>query len=216
MAIRILNFRQKKILLLISAFAGLSVTWTLFLVHSADTEAIIPEQTTRNVEEESACDVIHVVTVVGQLNYLFSFAMFVKSIIAFRKNPIHLHLFVDKESKPVVSEMLESWAIDHFKHHFISIEEHIHHVSNIHNMHYSSHYSQLKLLVPLVLKHLDLVIVADNDLLFTQDIVILWNKLKEMQQQGIPFAMVPEQILQSYVHPDDWPALVSRCHLNNS
>ena len=165
-------------------------------------------------QQENTCDEIHIATVVGQLKYLFSFAMFVKSVIATRKNPIQMHLLVDEKSKPIVSEMLDSWAIEHFKYQFISIEEHIHHVSDIQNKHYSSHYTQLKLLVPLVLKHLDLVIVADYDLLFTQDIVILWNKLKEMQRRDIPFAMVPDQMSPSYVRPEDWPALVSHCHLN--
>ena len=150
-------------------------------------------------------ETIQVATVIGGLQYTFSLSVLLKSLLFHRSKPLMLHLIVDNDSKPVVAEMLDSWQIPALKYKFYAVEDYANLTSWIPNEHYSANFGHIKLLIPTILKRLDKVIVLDNDLIFLDDIVLMWNFLQNMETL---FGMVPEQVPLGMLPPKSWPALV--------
>ena len=169
------------------------------IITEVDYEVVIPEL--RAINGES----IHVASVIGGLQYTFSLLVLLKSLLFHRSKPLMLHLIVDNDSKPVVAEMLDSWQIPALKYQFYAVEDYANLTSWIPNVHYSANFGHIKLLIPTILKQLDKVIVLDNDLLFLDDIVLMWDFLQNMETL---FGMVPEQVPLHMLEPNHWPALV--------
>lgn len=59
----------------------------------------------------SKCDVIHVVSVCAGYNSTRLFVTLVKSLLFYRKNPLHFHLIVDGIAEKILSVLLSTWDV---------------------------------------------------------------------------------------------------------
>ena len=145
------------------------------------------------------CDVIHLATFVQCSNNTFELMLFLKSIFASRRHPLHLHIFVcDSLTKSVVMHMLDSWNVVGVDFSLYEIEDYI---SDSQSWMFKSFdpTAQWKMSIPIVLSHIEKVIVADVNLQIIGDIAIIWNKLSEMQTIGTRLGLV------EIVHSRDIP-----------
>lgn len=144
------------------------------------------------------CEVIHVAIICAGYDASRAVATLVKSLLFYRKNPIHMHFVADIIAKNVLETLFYSWDIPHsmslvnrnsifYKHFliflsiavnysFYSAENLTTDVAWIPNKHYSGVFGLLKLTLPKVLpESLDRVIVLDCDVTFSSDIADLWE-----------------------------------------
>lgn len=159
----------------------------------------------------SKCQVIHIVNVCAGYNSTRSFVTVVKSILFYRKNPLHFHIITDPISENILRVLFKTWNVPQGKKMFcicfiinslclISIfnyisvditmyqgDEVVSDISWIPNKHYSGIYGLMKLtLVKILPKDLDKVIVLDTDITFATDIAELWSLFSKFQESQVP------------------------------
>ncbi|KAA0196273.1 hypothetical protein HAZT_HAZT000818 [Hyalella azteca] len=114
-----------------------------------------------------------------------------KSVLFFRRNPLHFHFIVDDKARVVLHTLLSSWNIPHGSlsvsfHDIVPLTDLI---SWVPNKHYSALYGLVKLTLNKALpRSLDKVIVLDTDITVATDIAQLWSyfaKLKPQQLFGL-------------------------------
>ena len=99
----------------------------------------------------------------------------VKSILFYRRNPIHFHFLSDEIARKILTRLAATWNLPQVTFHFYSVEEVVGEIAWIPNKHYSGVFGLLKLTLPKVLPHdLGRVIVLDTDVTFATDIGRLW------------------------------------------
>lgn len=59
----------------------------------------------------SKCQVIHIVNVCAGYNSTRSFVTVVKSILFYRKSPLHFHIITDSISNNILSVLFETWNV---------------------------------------------------------------------------------------------------------
>ena len=59
----------------------------------------------------SKCEVIHMVSVCAGYNSTRSFVTLVKSLLFYRKNPLHLHLIIDSVAEKILSVLFRTWDV---------------------------------------------------------------------------------------------------------
>lgn len=127
------------------------------------------------------CDTIHIAMVCGGFNSTRSLYVLLKSILFYRSDIIHVHLFVDNISYLIMSELFHTWSPPELLISFYNATEHEHDVAWIGNQHYSHQYGLLKLVFLGVLsEELDKVILLDTDMLAMGNIKVLWKQLNEL------------------------------------
>ena len=187
------------------ALATLSIcisTWKMFVEHpvvsETDIDTALLESNFINVqtvavdatENLDLCDVIHVATFIQGSNNTFELMIFLKSILANRRNPLHLHLFVkDFLTKSVVINMLDSWNVVGVDFSLYEIENYISDRQSWMSKSFHSN-DQWRMSIPIVLSHIEKVIVADVNMQIIGNVAILWNKLLEMQKIGTRLGLV--------------------------
>ncbi|XP_049746936.1 xylosyl- and glucuronyltransferase LARGE2 isoform X2 [Elephas maximus indicus] len=108
---------------------------------------------------------LHVAIVCAGYNSSRDVVTLVKSMLFYRKNPLHLHLVTDEVARNILETLFHTWMVPAVRSQ----------VSWIPNTHYSGLYGLLKLVLPDALPpDLARVIVLDTDVTFASDIAELW------------------------------------------
>ena len=122
------------------------------------------------------CQTVHVALVCAGAEASRTVITLIKSILFYRRNPVHLHFISDTEARNILGPLFESWRIPQVNISLYRAEDVVGDVSWIPNKHYSGVYGLLKLTLPKILPAtLDKVIVLDTDVIFATDIAKLWS-----------------------------------------
>ncbi|KAK7580259.1 hypothetical protein V9T40_000888 [Parthenolecanium corni] len=159
----------------------------------------------------SKCQVIHIVNVCAGYNSTRSFVTVVKSILFYRKNPLHFHIITDPISENILRVLFKTWNVPQVDITMYQGDEVVSDISWIPNKHYSGIYGLMKLtLVKILPKDLDKVIVLDTDITFATDIAELWSlfsKFQESQALGLVENQSNWYIGRLWRKHRPWPAL---------
>ena len=142
-------------------------------------------------EEESLapCEEIQVALVCAGAEASRTVITLIKSILFYRRNPVHLHFISDSEARNILGHLFDSWRIPQVKISLYRAEDVVPDVSWIPNKHYSGVYGLLKLTLPKILPSgLEKVIILDTDVIFATDIGRLWSlftRFKSQQALGL-------------------------------
>ncbi|XP_002709120.1 xylosyl- and glucuronyltransferase LARGE2 isoform X1 [Oryctolagus cuniculus] len=121
------------------------------------------------------CELLHVAIVCAGHNSSREVVTLVKSMLFYRKNPLHLHLVTDAVARNILEMLFHTWLVPALRVSFYDAEALKPQVSWIPNKHYSGLYGLMKLVLPAVLPpDLARVIVLDTDVTFASDIAELW------------------------------------------
>ncbi|XP_069888135.1 xylosyl- and glucuronyltransferase LARGE2 isoform X2 [Dipodomys merriami] len=121
------------------------------------------------------CEVLHVAIVCAGHNSSRDVVTLMKSLLFYRKNPLHLHLVTDAVARSILGTLFRTWMVPSVLVSFYDAEELKPQISWIPNKHYSGLYGLMKLVLPLALPpSLARVIVLDTDVTFASDIAELW------------------------------------------
>lgn len=156
------------------------------------------------------CHTIHVAIVCGGYNSSRSVVTLIKSILFYRKNPLHFHFISDSVAQLILKTLVKTWNVPHVSVSFYSTENLENDVSWIPNKHYSSVFGLMKLVLPKALPNeLEKVIVLDTDVTFTTDILELWKIFSKMKNK--PIGLVENQsdwyLGKIWKNHRPWPAL---------
>ncbi|KAM5318152.1 xylosyl- and glucuronyltransferase LARGE2 isoform 4-T5 [Glossophaga mutica] len=111
------------------------------------------------------CELLHVAIVCAGHKSSRDVITLVKSMLFYRKNPLHLHLVTDAVARNILETLFHTWMVP-------AVWPQ---VSWIPNKHYSGLYGLMKLVLPGALPpDLARVVVLDTDITFASDIAELW------------------------------------------
>lgn len=131
------------------------------------------------------CDVIQVAIVCAGYNSSRSVVTLIKSILFYRKNPLHFHFISDAVAQSILGTLFQTWSIPGVHVSFYPTKDLESDVSWIPNKHYSGIYGLMKLLLPETLPpSLHRVIVLDTDVTFATDIMELWKMFAMMSRES--------------------------------
>ncbi|OXA53187.1 LARGE xylosyl- and glucuronyltransferase 2 [Folsomia candida] len=148
------------------------------------------------LESPSKCEVIDVAIVCAGHNSSRSVVTLIKSVLFYRKNPLHLHLIVDSKAHLILRTLFNTWHIPQMDVSFYLADNLVPEVNWVPNKHYSGVYGLLKLTLPRALpSSLEKVIVLDTDVTFATDIAQLWTLFAKMG---------PSQTLGLVENQSDW------------
>ncbi|XP_036041346.1 LARGE xylosyl- and glucuronyltransferase 2 isoform X2 [Onychomys torridus] len=126
--------------------------------------------------EVSPPQLLHVAIVCAGYNSSREVITLVKSVLFYRKNPLHLHLVTDAVARNILETLFRTWMVPAVVIRFYDAGELKPVISWIPNTHYSGLYGLMKLVLPSVLPlSLARVIVLDTDVTFSSDIAELWT-----------------------------------------
>lgn len=135
------------------------------------------------------CEEIHVAIVCAGADASRTVITLIKSILFYRRNPLHFHFISDSEARTILSHLFETWRLPQVNTSFYKTESVVNDVSWIPNKHYSGVYGLLKLTLPKILpRSLNKVIILDTDVTFVTDIGKLWtifSQFNEKQALGL-------------------------------
>uniref|UniRef100_A0A8C2W129 LARGE xylosyl- and glucuronyltransferase 2 n=2 Tax=Chinchilla lanigera TaxID=34839 RepID=A0A8C2W129_CHILA len=118
---------------------------------------------------------LHVAIVCAGLNSSREVVTLVKSMLFYRKNPLHLHLVTDAVARSILETLFRTWMVPALGVSFYDADQPKPQISWIPNKHYSGLYGLMKLVLPGILPPgLAQVIVLDTDVTFASDIAELW------------------------------------------
>lgn len=127
------------------------------------------------------CEVIHISIVCAGYNASREVVILIKSILFYRKNPLHFHFISDEKAKLVLGHLLKTWDVPGLTYSFYMAEDYKSDVDWIPNRHYSGLYGLMKLVLTKVLpSSLEKTIVLDTDITFATDIAELWQLFLKM------------------------------------
>ncbi|CAK8685218.1 unnamed protein product [Clavelina lepadiformis] len=128
------------------------------------------------LSNEVTCNTIHICIVCVGSDAIREVITLMKSLLFYRKRPLHVHFIVNDTSKLVLSHLFRTWDISDFTVSFYFMDNYVKKVSWIPNTHYSGIFGLIKLLIPSILpSYVIKVIALDTDLLFVADISELWD-----------------------------------------
>uniref|UniRef100_A0A287D220 LARGE xylosyl- and glucuronyltransferase 2 n=1 Tax=Ictidomys tridecemlineatus TaxID=43179 RepID=A0A287D220_ICTTR len=121
------------------------------------------------------CELLHVAIVCAGHNSSRDVITLVKSLLFYRKNPLHLHLVTDAVARNILETLFRTWMVPALGVSFYHADQLKPQISWIPNKHYSGLYGLMKLVLPGILPPgLARVIVLDTDVTFASDIAELW------------------------------------------
>uniref|UniRef100_A0A8C5ZF05 LARGE xylosyl- and glucuronyltransferase 2 n=1 Tax=Marmota marmota marmota TaxID=9994 RepID=A0A8C5ZF05_MARMA len=121
------------------------------------------------------CELLHVAIVCAGHNSSREVITLVKSLLFYRKNPLHLHLVTDAVARNILETLFRTWMVPALGVSFYHADQLKPQISWIPNKHYSGLYGLMKLVLPGILPPgLARVIVLDTDVTFASDIAELW------------------------------------------
>ena len=68
-------------------------------------------QSTNEQENLPKCEVIHVSLVCAGYNSTRSVVTLIKSILFYRRHPIHFHFITDQPSKDILTKLFQTWMV---------------------------------------------------------------------------------------------------------
>ncbi|XP_059242739.1 xylosyl- and glucuronyltransferase LARGE2 isoform X5 [Mustela nigripes] len=142
------------------------------------------------------CELLHVAIVCAGHNSSRDLVTLVKSVLFYRKNPLHFHLVTDAVARNILEMLFYTWMVPAVGVSFYDAEELKPQVSWIPNKHYSGLYGLMKLVLPAALPpDLARVIVLDTDVTFASDIAELWALFAHFSD---------EQVIGLVENQSDW------------
>ncbi|XP_028634393.1 LARGE xylosyl- and glucuronyltransferase 2 isoform X3 [Grammomys surdaster] len=157
------------------------------------------------------CEMLHVAIVCAGYNSSREIVTLMKSVLFYRKNPLHLHLITDAIARNILETLFRTWMVPALVVSFYDAEELKPLVSWIPNKHYSGLYGLMKLVLPRILPlSLARVIVLDTDVTFSSDIVELWaffGHFSDKQVVGLVENQSDWYLGNLWKNHRPWPAL---------
>ncbi|XP_059565514.1 xylosyl- and glucuronyltransferase LARGE2 isoform X2 [Myotis daubentonii] len=142
------------------------------------------------------CELLHVAIVCAGHHTSRDVVTLVKSLLFYRKNPLHLHLVADAVARNILETLFHTWMLPAVRVSFYDADEPQPQVSWIPNKHYSGLYGLMKLVLPGALPpDLARVIVLDTDVTFASDIAELWALFAHFSD---------EQVIGLVENQSDW------------
>ncbi|XP_036181970.1 LARGE xylosyl- and glucuronyltransferase 2 isoform X3 [Myotis myotis] len=142
------------------------------------------------------CELLHVAIVCAGHHTSRDVVTLVKSLLFYRKNPLHLHLVADAVARNILETLFHTWMLPAVRVSFYDANELKPQVSWIPNKHYSGLYGLMKLVLPGALPpDLARVIVLDTDVTFASDIAELWALFAHFSD---------EQVIGLVENQSDW------------
>ncbi|XP_021495015.1 xylosyl- and glucuronyltransferase LARGE2 isoform X2 [Meriones unguiculatus] len=132
------------------------------------------------------CELLHVAIVCAGYNSSRDIITLVKSLLFYRKNPLHLHLVTDAVARNILETLFRTWMVPAVAVSFYDAEALKPLISWVPNKHYSGLYGLMKLVLPSVLPlSLARVIVLDTDVTFSSDIAELWTLFAQFSDKQV-------------------------------
>ncbi|XP_076450091.1 xylosyl- and glucuronyltransferase LARGE1-like [Babylonia areolata] len=157
------------------------------------------------------CEVIHVAIVCAGHNATRDVVTLIKSVLFYRRNPLHFHFISDSIAQIILNKLFETWNIAEVQISFYPADSIKPDVTWIPNRHYSGVYGLMKLTLPKTLPaDLEKVIVLDTDVTFATDIAELWKifrVLKGKQAIGLVENQSDWYLGKLWKNHQPWPAL---------
>ncbi|KAL8614332.1 hypothetical protein ACOMHN_007670 [Nucella lapillus] len=157
------------------------------------------------------CEVIHIAIVCAGHNATRDVVTLIKSVLFYRRNPLHFHFISDYIAQIILTKLFETWSIAEVQISFYPADSIKPDVTWIPNRHYSGVYGLMKLTLPKTLPtDLDKVIVLDTDVTFATDIAELWKifrVLKGKQAIGLVENQSDWYLGKLWKNHQPWPAL---------
>lgn len=164
-----------------------------------------------DLPEVPKCEVLQVAIVCAGYNASRSVVTLVKSVLFYRKNPLHLHFVSDAVAHLVLQTLFRTWNVPAVEVSFYLADNLQGEVSWIPNKHYSGVYGLMKLVLPRALPDtLDKVIVLDTDITFASDIAELWrifHRFTAQQAIGLVENQSDWYLGKLWKNHRPWPAL---------
>ncbi|KAM7298127.1 LARGE xylosyl- and glucuronyltransferase 1 [Ixodes scapularis] len=161
--------------------------------------------------EVPKCEVLQVAIVCAGYNASRSVVTLVKSVLFYRKNPLHFHFVSDAVAHLVLQTLFRTWNVPAVEVSFYLADNLQGEVSWIPNKHYSGVYGLMKLVLPRALPDdLDKVIVLDTDITFASDIAELWrifHRFTAKQAIGLVENQSDWYLGKLWKNHRPWPAL---------
>nr|XP_039326555.1 LARGE xylosyl- and glucuronyltransferase 2 isoform X3 [Saimiri boliviensis boliviensis] len=150
------------------------------------------------------CELLHVAIVCAGHNSSRDVITLVKSMLFYRRNPLHLHLVTDAVARNILETLFHTWMVPAVRVSFYDADELKPQVSWIPNKHYSGLYGLMKLVLPGTLPaELARVIVLDTDITFASDIAELWALFAQFS--GLSCPPLPDtQAIGLVENQSDW------------
>ncbi|XP_048779564.1 xylosyl- and glucuronyltransferase LARGE1-like [Ostrea edulis] len=127
-------------------------------------------------QEVPKCEVIHIAIVCSGHKSTRDVVTLIKSVLFYRKNPLHFHFISDTTAQVILNYLFETWKVPDVQISFYHADKVKGDIEWIPNKHYSGIYGLLKLVLPKTLPlSLEKVIVLDTDVSFATDIAELWK-----------------------------------------
>ncbi|XP_036282328.1 LARGE xylosyl- and glucuronyltransferase 2 isoform X7 [Pipistrellus kuhlii] len=150
------------------------------------------------------CELLHVAIVCAGHKTSRDVITLVKSLLFYRKNPLHLHLVTDAVARNILETLFHTWMVPAVRVSFYDADELKPQVSWIPNKHYSGLYGLMKLVLPGALPpDLARVIVLDTDVTFAADIAELWALFAHFSAPSCP-PLPDEQVIGLVENQSDW------------
>lgn len=157
------------------------------------------------------CQLIHVAIVCAGYKETRRVVTLMKSILFYRKQPLHFHFVSDQPGRHVLKVLFDTWKLQKVSISFYDADQLKSEVEWIPNSHYSGVFGLMKLTLTKALPDfMDKVIVLDTDVFFLTDIAELWRLFECFNSQQA-IGLVENQsewytgkLWKNYKH---WPAL---------
>lgn len=104
-------------------------------------------------DEIPKCEVLHVSVVCAGYNSTRDIITLVKSVLFYRRNPLHLHVIADYTAQHILETVFDTWRVPAVDVSFYQADDLKSEVSWIPNKHYSGVYGLMKLTLPNTLPH---------------------------------------------------------------
>ncbi|XP_067143548.1 xylosyl- and glucuronyltransferase LARGE1-like [Centruroides vittatus] len=161
--------------------------------------------------EVPKCEIIHIAIVCAGYNSSRSVVTLIKSILFYRKNPLHFHFISDSVAQLILQTLFNTWGVPGVEVSFYLADNLQNEVSWIPNKHYSGVYGLMKLVLPKALPDfLEKVIVLDTDVTFATDVAELWrifHKFSSKQAIGLVENQSDWYLGKLWKNHRPWPAL---------
>ena len=93
------------------------------------------------------CELIHISIVCAGYNSSRTVVTLIKSILFYRRHPIHFHFITDKASKSIMETLFSTWTLPQVLVDFYLVDDVVNDVSWIPNKHYSGIYGKIRIFV---------------------------------------------------------------------
>ncbi|KAL5007500.1 hypothetical protein ScPMuIL_016306 [Solemya velum] len=157
------------------------------------------------------CEVIQVAIVCAGNNSTRDVITLIKSILFYRKNPLHFHFISDTIAEKILQKVFQTWVAPEVQVSFYPADRVKPEVAWIPNKHYSGVYGLMKLTLPKILPDfLEKVIVLDTDVTFATDIAELWkifHILRNKKAVGLVENQSDWYLGKIWKNHRPWPAL---------